>query len=149
MQQDVDTKLLAADTTLIFAYSFARTLGTVLSDPAFPGWLAPIRSDPDRLANTFNFASSWAVAWIAAALLTGAFTTGLDDGERVGLKGAALTFLAASAFWCGAALLQGALAGGGDVTLLPVPALSLSVETGEAAIGVGSCLLVWRAFLVG
>ena len=143
----VDTKLLAADTTLIFAYSFARTLCNVLLAPDFPGWLAPIQADPIRLSNTFNFASSWAIAWISAALLTGAFGTGINDMQRVGLRGAAITVSIAAAIWFSAAFIQDALVGNEGALL--IPALSCSLETGQAALGIAASLLVWRTTLVG
>jgi hypothetical protein len=142
----ISTKLLAADVTLIFAFSFSRTLTKVLLDPAFPGWLAPIRADSVRLSDTLNFASSWAVAWILAALTTGAFAMGAGDAERVGTRGALVTFSAAAVLWFGIALVQGSLA---SETPLPLPALSVSIDTGEAALGIAASMMTWRWALVG
>ena len=88
---EVNTKLLAADATLVFAYSFARTLANVLIAPDFPGWLAPVTADPLRLSTTVGFAGSWALAWACSGLLLGAFSASLDEEStrRVGARGAA------------------------------------------------------------
>ena len=42
--------------------SFWRTLSNILTSPDFPGWLAPIRTDADRLSTTLEFAEQWAIA---------------------------------------------------------------------------------------
>ena len=71
---------------------------------------------------------------------------GAGDAERVGTRGTLLTFSAAAVLWFGIALVQGALA---SETPLLLPALSVSIDTGEAALGIAASLLAWRWALVG
>ena len=93
-EEEVDLQLVAADATLIFAFSFARTLSTILASPDFgtaaePGWLAPIRTplDPDfnfeRASACLYFAGEWAVCWIAAGVLLATFASGSADSTRL------------------------------------------------------------------
>ena len=143
--EDVDTKLVAADVTLIFAYSFARTLFTILASPDFEGWLAPVRSDPVRLEATVGFASSWAVAWLACGLALGSFARGVDDAStaRVGTRGALNCFAAAAICWF-------ALALGLPSEVEPVSralGVVFSADSATAAVGLGGCLVLWRRVL--
>ena len=146
MEADVDTKLLAADTTLIFAFSFARTLCAILLSPEFPGWLAPVDADPIRLATTFGFAGSYAVLWVGAALALGSFAPGVDEESvnAVGVGGALRCFGLAATAYCVLGLVLGLVAG--DAELVPA-ALRLSVDNVEAVVGEGAALVAWRSLL--
>ena len=112
--------------------------GEILLSPDFPGWLAPVTADPVRLSTTVGFAGSWALAWVSAGLVLGAFGTGPGDEGRVGPRGAAAAFATAAAGWTAVAAAA--------ALLLPdaPPALALSASNGEAALGIGVVLLAWR-----
>ena len=146
----IDTKLLAADVTLIFAFSFARTLCNILISPDFPGWAAelqePLSADPERLAATINFSGIWASAWSASALALGAFTADLDEASvrRVGAVGAAQSFAVAAGGLGTAAIAWPAVLG--DVAP-PPPALLLSTDNALGALGLGAGLVAWRSLL--
>ena len=140
--RDIDQKLVAADTTLIFAFSFARTLSVILTSPEFPGWLAPIRTDPVRFSTTLSFAGSWALAWFLSGLLLDAFAPGVDDESmrRVGPVGALRCFAAAAALIGGAAVVAALVC----APELPPAWLQLSLDNAAGALGVGLALVAWR-----
>lgn len=139
----LDEKLVAADVTLIFAFSFARTLGTILTSPTFPGWLAPITADPVRLGTTIQFASLWTVFWVLASTFTGAFDPGIDAQARsnVGPVSAGKTFALATA------LYAAACTGVSIFSEFQPPALQLDLNNVEGALGLGLSLAAWRAVL--
>ena len=140
--EGVDSKLVAADVTLVFAFCFARTLSVILLSPDFPGWLAPIQADPIRLSTTLYTAGSWALAWCVAGLFTDAFAPGVDEEStrRVGPSGALKSFALAFALQLGAALLVASAAAPEP----PPPALELSVDNAAAGLGIGIALAAWR-----
>ena len=141
---EIDAKLLAADATLIFAFSFSRTLSNVLSSPDFPGWFAPIQADPQRLSTTMYFAGEWAVAWIAAGLVCGAFAPGVDEESmrRVGPRGALTTYVFAGALLGGTAFAVTESCAQ-NLGLVPPP-LQITTENAFASLGIGLCLVAWR-----
>lgn len=143
VEPGVDNKLLAADTTLIYACSFARTLSNILLDPSFPGWLAPIRSDPDTLWATLNLAGLWATLWILAGVALQAFSPGVDaeSTQAVGPAGALRTFAAAGLCWL---IVSGTLTAVSEVAFTP---LQLTASNIEAAAGFGIVLIAWRSLL--
>ena len=146
-QLSIDSKLLVADTTLVFAFSFARTLANILVSPDFEGWLAPVNADPVKLAATVGFAGAWSAAWCIAGVLLNTFDPGVSEESirRVGPRGATSCFALAFAFWCIPSLVAIAT---GDAMTVPLPQeLCLSVENVEAALGIGIGLIAWRALL--
>ena len=155
-KEEVDVKLVAADATLIFAFSFARTLSTILVSPDFgtaaePGWLAPIRTplDPDfnfeRASATLYFAGEWAVCWIAAGVLLATFASGsADSTRRCGPEGALRTAGLSTAFLAALALAGSAIFAPG----LPPAALQLSVDNVAGSLGIGITLVAWRKLLL-
>jgi hypothetical protein len=136
----VDAKLLAADVTLIFAFSFARTLSNILISPTFEGWLAPIRADPQRLATTLTFAASLSLTWVAIGVAFGNFSPGVDveSTRRVGPAATARGFAAVAAAWFA---LASCVAAGG----VNAPALALTPANLQALVGVGILLVAWRS----
>ena len=139
---EIDLKLAAADSTLIFAFSFARTLSEVLMSPEFPGWLAPITADPLRLSTTMNFAGGWAAAWAVACLYLDTFAAGVDDDSmrRIGPLGAVKSFALAVTLLGGAAFTAQELC---SPALAP-PFLRLTLENVSASLGIGLALIAWR-----
>ena len=145
LNNNIDTKLVAADATLIFAFSFTRTLGIILTDPNFPGWFAPITADPVRLSSTILFASLWASSWSASGIALGAFAPGVgsDAIKSVGAGNAARCFALASALYAATALV----ATGACAPDMPPAPLRINLDNAVAAVGVGLSLGGWRAFL--
>jgi hypothetical protein len=147
----IDTKLLVTDTTLIFAFAFARTLCTILLSPDFPGWLAPISIDGLRFSSTLGFASIWSVLWsIAGVSLDGFFApaefTRDDEGmRRVGFPGAARCLSLAATAYCTLALMARLVCADVDLDV-PLP-LRFNLDNVEASLGLGLGLIAWRSFL--
>ena len=137
VHMEVDTKLLAADATIVFAYSFCKTLCTVLISPEFEGWFAPMRADPGRLSDTLNFASLWAAAWISACIALDAFAPGVDEESTrlVGPMSALRCFAVSTALVCALGLAVP------DGVFRP---LEFTLENSAAAFGIGTCLVAWR-----
>jgi hypothetical protein len=155
-EEEVDSKLVAADATLIFAFSFARTLSTILVSPDFgtaaePGWLAPIRTplDPDfnfeRASATLYFAGEWAVCWIAAGVLLATFASGsADSSRRCGPEGALRCAGLSTAFLAAFVLAASAICAPG----LPPASLQLSLDNVAGSLGIGITLVAWRKLLL-
>ena len=155
-KEEVDLKLVAADATLIFAFSFARTLSTILVSPDFgtaaePGWLAPIRTplDPDfnfeRASATLYFAGEWAVCWIAAGVLLATFASGsADSTRRCGPEGALQCVGLSTAFLSVFVLAALAI----FAPALPPASLQLSVDNVAGSVGIGIMLVAWRKLLL-
>lgn len=155
-EDEVDLKLVAADATLIFAFSFARTLSTILVSPDFgtaaePGWLAPIRTplDPDfnfeRSSATLCFAGEWAVCWIAAGVLLATFASGSADSTRLcGPEGALQCAGLSTAFLVAFVLAASALC----APELPPAALRLTLDNVAGSLGIGITLVAWRKLLL-
>ena len=151
-EEEVDLKLVAADATLIFAFSFARTLSTILASPDFgtaaePGWLAPIRTplDPDfnfeRASACLYFAGEWAVCWIAAGVLLATFASGSADSTRLcGPEGALQCAGLSTAFLAAFVLAASALC----APELPPAALRLTRGASSLRRGGDYLLLVFR-----
>lgn len=77
--EPADLLLLTTDVMIIFAFSFARTLCTVLLSAEFSeagGWLAPPIVDPDKMSATLSFAATCASLWVAGGGISGAFAAG-------------------------------------------------------------------------
>ena len=140
----IDLKLFAADCTLVFAFTFARTLSTILTSADFPGWLAPITADPVRLSTTMQFASFWSAFWVVAAVVFDAFDPNISDEARsnVGPVNAAASFVLAAALYVLAALSSEALLG----PEMQPSALALCLDNAVGALGLGLSLIAWRAF---
>ena len=140
----IDVKLLAADATLVSAFTFARTLGTILMSPSFPGWLAPITADPVRLSTTVQFASVWTVFWVLAAAAFDAFDPGVSDQARgnIGPANAAVAFGGAAMLY----VITAAVLSGVAPELQPI-ALRLNLENAVGGLGLGLSLFAWRAVL--
>ena len=140
--RDVDQKLVAADVTLVFGFSFARTLSVILASPDFPGWAAPIKTDPVRLTSTLYFAGEWALAWLVAGLLLDTFAPGLDEDSalRVGPIGALRCFALSAVIFAATALSAAAV----SAPLLPPAPLQLNFENVAGAVGIGVVLVAWR-----
>ena len=155
-EEEVDLKLVAADATLIFAFSFARTLSTILASPDFgtaaePGWLAPIRTplDPDfnfeRASACLYFAGEWAVCWIAAGVLLATFASGSADSTRLcGPEGALQCAGLSTAFLAAFVLAASALC----APELPPAALRLTLDNVAGSLGIGITLVAWRKLLL-
>ena len=155
-EEEIDLKLVAADATLIFAFSFARTLSTILVSPDFgtaaePGWLAPIRTplDPDfnfeRASATLYFAGEWAVCWIAAGVLLATFASGSADAtRRCGPEGALRSAGLSTAFLAAFVLAASAIFTPG----LPPASLQLSLDNVAGSLGIGITLVAWRKLLL-
>ena len=73
-------------------------------------------------------------------MICGSFIDSADEASdrRVGAIGASSTFALSALMWLVAAEFFTGI----------IPGLQITVDSGEAAVGVGSCLVVWRAFLV-
>ena len=155
-EEEVDLKLVAADATLIFAFSFARTLSTILASPDFGtaaelGWLAPIRTplDPDfnfeRASACLYFAGEWAVCWIAAGVLLATFASGSADSTRLcGPEGALQCAGLSTAFLAAFVLAASALC----APELPPAALRLTLDNVAGSLGIGITLVAWRKLLL-
>ena len=141
--------LLAADVTIIFAYSFSRTLISILVSPEFAargGWryefesllIAPLAATPEenaRLQATIAFATVSASLWVANGVLFNAFTLEANADPPSAATTAALTWLA-----CGVTyVLGGCLA----FVLLQQP-LSFDADVIAESIGLGVGLGLWR-----
>ena len=143
---EIDAKLVAADTTLVFAYAFARTLSVVLLEPEFPGWLSPIKSDPARLSTTLGFAGQWALAWFISGLVLDTFAPGVDEESmnRVGPDGALKCFSLTAALVLAASLAIGLVTPAGE---LPPTSLQLNLDNAAGGLGIGLSLVAWRGVI--
>ena len=155
---DFDARLLAADSTLIFAFALTRTLSAILLSPTFEGWLAPIAYDQQRLANTFAFASTWLCLWVLSGLLFNCFSPGVDDtsATAVGPTGASKAFALAFVVWIAlaAALREALTSSFAPLDFAPPPELVpgpfvLAAYNVEGAIAVGLLLIAWRSVVGG
>lgn len=146
----LNAKLAIGDVVLIFAFSFAKTLGDIILSPTFPGWLAPARTDPKRLSATFGFADGWVACWIAACFLTNAFPPPFLQTEdsttqaitRIGPTAALYTFGLAMALRLVGVLIAPYVF---DVMpeALPAP-LQINVDNAVAAVLLGAYMVFWR-----
>ena len=135
--------LLATEVSIIFAYAFSRTLATILLSPDFPGWLAPVQTEPGRLMGTLTFAGVCSLLWVSNGILLRAFCVDENRSATVAAKAAATTWAASC---CSFALGNTAL-GSLCVELLCSDALtapSLQLEDLEAIFGLGLGLTAWR-----
>ena len=154
---DFDARLLAADSTLIFAFALTRTLNTIVLSPTFEGWLAPIAYDTQRLVNTFAFASTWLCLWILGGQLFNCFSPDVDDrsATAVGPTGAAKAFTLAFVIWIALAAARGALnASFAPLDFAPPPELVpgpfvLAAYNVQGSIAVGLLLIAWRSVVGG
>lgn len=124
--------LLVADVTLILTFAFARTLALILSSPSFPGWLAPIRVEPGRLAATMNFAGTASLLWVSVALVVGGYSVASNADAAEAGKTAAST---SAGFICAYVLAS---------TAGLIPGMPLSIDQMGAVIGLAFGLATWR-----
>ena len=125
-------RLLIGECILIFAFAFARALGTILLAPDFPGWLAPVvmgATEQVRLSDTFGFASTGAVLWAACGITLGSFTTAANVNVESAVRVTARTWLAAFVVAAVAATARG----------------GLTADEVQGSIGLGFSLATWRA----
>ena len=125
-------RLLIGECILIFAFAFARALGTILLAPDFPGWLAPVvmgATEQVRLSDTFGFASTGAVLWAACGITLGSFTTAANVNVESAVRVTARTWLTAFVVAAVAATARG----------------GLTADEVQGSIGLGFSLATWRA----
>ena len=131
-------RLLAAEVTLIFAYSFARTLVAIVSSPDFAaagGWLAPVvPAEPVRFGQTLLFAGTASSLWVVAGLWLGAFTLAENATPDQAVRVAARVSLV-----CGCAYV--AIAAAGSVALggALCDGLPLCARQGDPALSPDDC----------
>jgi len=143
-------RLLVADVTFIFAFSFARALSTILLEPSFEAasWLAPPSVEPVRLSETLMFAGLCSSLWMASGAVSGAFSMAATADPEAATSNAALTCVGCGGLYTLGGLI-GALAIGactGALCASPLYGLAptVAVDQVEGLIGIGLVLILWR-----
>lgn len=145
-------RLLVADITFIFAFSFARALSTILLEPSFEveSWLAPPRVEPVRLSETLMFAGLCSSLWMASGVVSGAFSMAATADPQAATSNAARTCVG-----CGGLYLLGGLIGAlaigacsgalcAEASPLYGLAPTLAADQLEGLLGLGLVLILWR-----
>lgn len=147
-----DPQLAALDVSVIFAFSCARALGSVLISPDFEGWLAPISVEPIRFSDTLGFASYCSLLWVLGTLSVDGYSGLAIEDTRTAVGVAFRSWLAAGAIYTVATF---ALAIGfdccagwfcADTSMWGRHELLLApdIPTVLGSIGLGLALISWR-----
>lgn len=63
--------------------------------PSFPGWLAPLHVNPDRLAEFLSFTATLCGTWVGAGMLAGNYRTDATQNLATALARTSRTWLGA------------------------------------------------------
>ena len=144
-------ELLIGDSLNLITFCTYKQIIAIVLSPSFPGWLSPLRFSPTRFLEFFSFSVTVLGTWIAAAMLSDAYSKDATSSVPTALARTSRTWIVAMPIAaCQLVLLtaaeDGRLVGeDGWADLLPLAA-SGPGEPFVTAAGVLGLMAAWRSF---
>ncbi|KAI8463119.1 MAG: hypothetical protein J3K34DRAFT_389251 [Monoraphidium minutum] len=144
-----NAELLMGDSIALVAFSLWKQISSIALAPDFPGWLAPLRFNPDRWFEFASLTATLVAAWALAAALTGGLSYRASRSVPDALRAASWAWLvsmpiAAAQLTLVVAAESRALVGTeGFAAALPLAAQGPGEPVATAA-GVLGVMSVWR-----
>lgn len=146
-------ELLIGDCLGLVCFATYKQLISIVTSPAFPGWLAPLHFNPLRFEEFFSFVVTLTGSWVCSGVLLGAYATPAGASVKAALLTTSKTWIATVCVSAAQLILltaaeDGALVGDfsqGFGRVLPLAASGPGEPfvTGAQILGL---MAVWRAF---
>lgn len=144
-------ELVIGDSICLLSYCTYKQIAAVVTNPAFPGWLSPLKFNPLRFEEFASLTLTLIGTWVCCAFLTGGYRSDAASNLSTALQRTSLAWLAsmpvaASQLVLLVAAEDKALVGTEDwAKALPLAA-SGPGEPFVTAAGVLGLMVAWRAF---
>lgn len=86
-----------------------KQISSIVTNPSFPGWLAPLKFNPDRWLEFVSFTCTLSAAWLLAAALTGGLSYGATRSLPAALRAASWAWLVSMPVACAQLVLVTAI----------------------------------------